>query len=144
MPSTIVLKVNARNSTFEVVADLLQDFEEEIKKVTDGVDHIIDFVAADYLAKNLSLMRRDGYMVNLASLSGQKIPEGVNFFGPLLGKRLTIRGSSLRSRTLKYQAYLMQQFEKKALPRIVDGTMRVEVHEVSVPSAICIMLYLII
>ena len=50
--------------------------------------------------------------------------------GPLMRKRATIKGSSLRSRSAEYQGHLLHRFKEEALPLIVDGTMKVEVHEV--------------
>lgn len=104
------------------------DFEKEIKEATDGVDLIIDFIGPGYFDQNLSVLRRDGTMVILAFLSGVKL-QGSNL-GPLLFKRLTIKGSTLRSRSIEYQRDLLKQFEKDALGKIVKGEMRIEVHEV--------------
>lgn len=104
-----------------------QDFEAEIKDA--GVDLIIDFVGKDYYAKNVSILRRDGTVVYLAFLSGAVV-EKANI-GVLLAKRLTIKGSTLRSRTVEYQANLLQKFKEEALPLIRDGKMSIEVHEVS-------------
>jgi len=107
-----------------------QNFEEEIKKITDGVDQIVDFVGPDYLAKNLNLLRKDGLMIFLAALSGTKLPEGVPFFQLMQRQRLTLKGSGLRSRSPEYQHHLLSQFEEKALPLIVNGTIKIQVHEV--------------
>jgi NADPH:quinone reductase-like Zn-dependent oxidoreductase len=54
---------------------LILDFEEEIKKVTDGVDHIIEFIGKSYWTQNLNVLRRDGVMVYLAFMSGAGFPE---------------------------------------------------------------------
>jgi NADPH:quinone reductase-like Zn-dependent oxidoreductase len=67
-------------------------------------------------------------MVLLAFMSGVKL-EGNNL-GPLLFKRLTIKGSTLRSRSVEYQQELLQHFKNEALDKIVNGEMRIEVHEV--------------
>ena len=95
----------------------------------DGVDHIVDLVGRDYFDKNISLLRRDGSMIFLSFLSGPNLAEGANI-APLLYKRLTIKGSSLRSRTIDYQENLLRRFEKDALQQIREGKMKVEVHEV--------------
>lgn len=67
-------------------------------------------------------------MVLLAFMSGIKL-EGNNL-GPLLFKRLTIKGSTLRSRSTEYQQDLLQHFKNDALDKIVNGEMKIEVHEV--------------
>ncbi|TXT07193.1 hypothetical protein VHUM_03363 [Vanrija humicola] len=106
-----------------------QDFETEIKKVTDGVDLIVDFVGKDYFTRNLKLLRRDGYLIYLAFLSGPVLDAPTNI-GPLLAKRLTVRGSTLRSRDLEYQSNLLHRFKDEALQKVKDGELKVYIHEV--------------
>jgi hypothetical protein len=57
------------------ISRLILDFEEEIKKVTDGVDHVIEFIGKSYWTQNLNVLRRDGVMVYLAFMSGAGFPE---------------------------------------------------------------------
>jgi len=97
--------------------------------VDDGVDLIIDFIGKNYFNSNLNLLRRDGTMVFLAFMSGPVLPPDTNLI-QLLFKRLTLKGSTLRSRTAEYQRDLLRRFEENALPLIKKGKMRVEVHEV--------------
>lgn len=105
-----------------------QDFEEEIKKTDSGVDIIVDFIGKDYFNRNVSVMRRDGKMVLLAFMSGAVVDKAN--IAHFLAKRLQLRGSTLRSRTVEYQADLLQSFEKHALQNICDGKMKIEVHKV--------------
>lgn len=63
-------------------------------------------------------------------MSGAKFPAGASM-APFLGKRLTFKGSTLRSRSPEYQAKLLKTFEEKILPKILDDTMTIKVHEVS-------------
>ncbi|GFZ46841.1 hypothetical protein JCM24511_04061 [Saitozyma sp. JCM 24511] len=106
-----------------------QSFEEEIKKIDSGVDLIIDFVGRSYFTSNLNLLRRDGTMIFLAFLSGPKLEPDTNI-AQILYKRLTLKGSTLRSRTAEYQSDLLGRFEQHALGLIREGKMKVEVHEV--------------
>jgi hypothetical protein len=62
-------------------------------------------------------------------MSGPKLPADTNII-QILFKRLTLKGSTLRSRTTEYQADLLQRFEKHALGLITEGKMKVEIHEV--------------
>jgi len=48
----------------------------------------------------------------------------------LLFKRLTLKGSTLRSRDAKYQQNLLEKFEELALPLLKEKKMKIEVHEV--------------
>lgn len=49
----------------------------------------------------------------------------------LLFKRLTIKGSTLRSRDAAYQQDLLEKFQELALPLLTQKKMKIEVHEVS-------------
>ena len=67
-----------------------------IAKEVGGVDVILDMVGGDYFAKNIDCLNRKGRMVNIAYMSGSKVE--VNLM-PVMLKRLTITGSTLRART---------------------------------------------
>lgn len=54
-------------------------------------------------------------------LSGPKLEEG-SALAPLLFKRLTVKGSTLRSRSQTYQNDLIGRFESKSLPHFSDKT----------------------
>ena len=106
------------------------DFQEEVEKITggDGVDLVLDFIAAPYFKKNISVLRTDGRMVMLALLGGTHV-ENFNL-GNLLRKRLQITSSTLRSRTLDYQINLTQAFAEFALPRLANGSLRPVIDQV--------------
>lgn len=93
---------------------------------------IIDFIGKNYFTPNLNSLRRDGTLVFLAMMSGPKLEPDTNIM-QILFKRLTLKGSTLRSRTVEYQRDLLKSFEKDALGSIREGKMKVEVHEVSGP-----------
>ena len=104
-----------------------QDWVAEVKKATGGkgVDFIVDFVGADYFQKNLDVAARDAHIVLLGFLGGSKVPEAD--ISQILGKRLRIEGSTLRSRDEEYQGKLRDRletycpdFEAKKLRIIVD------------------------
>ena len=106
------------------------DFLEKINEITDGegVDLILDFIAAPYFEKNVRALRTDGRMVMLALLGGTHV-ENFNL-GNLLKKRLQITSSTLRSRSLDYQIHLTQAFVDFARPRLADGTLRPVIDQV--------------
>ena len=74
------------------------DFAGEVKRITDGagVDVILDMVGAPYLQRNLASLRRDGRLVYVAFLEGSK---GEADLMPVMIKRLTVTGSTMRPRT---------------------------------------------
>jgi putative PIG3 family NAD(P)H quinone oxidoreductase len=84
------------------------DFLEELKETTDGkgVDVILDMVGGDYIQKNLKLAAVEGRIINIAYLQGPVTT--VNFL-PIMLKRLTVSGSTLRPQSLEVKAQIAQQ-----------------------------------
>lgn len=109
------------------------DWAEELLKATDGkgVDLIIDFVGASYFDQNLNAVAKDGRIVNLGFLGGNKVKtDGGVDIGRFLAKRCRFEGSSLRSRDENYQGKLRDQLVEHALPRLTDGRFTVPVEKV--------------
>jgi len=110
------------------------NWPEEVKKATDGkgVDVIVDFVGKTHWNGNIEAMAMDGRMVMLSFLSGGEVPN-VNLV-PILYKRLRIQGSTLRSRSLAYQADLIQRFAADIVADITgekgNGEIRTYIHKV--------------
>ena len=100
------------------------DFASKIIDLTDkkGVDVIIDFVAGPYFSKNLISLARDGRLVLLATLGGGGV--GNTDIRQILTKRLTIIGSTLRSRTLDYQIRLNSDFIKFSSDKFQKGLLK--------------------
>jgi len=111
-----------------------QNFAVETRKTTDGqgVDVVIDFVGKTHWAQNIESMAVDGKMTILALLGGSTV-EVVNL-RPILSKRLKIQGSTLRSRSLAYQADLIARFSREISGMITgsegDCPIRVYIHKV--------------
>ncbi len=100
-----------------------EDFAERIEAYTngDGVDVILDMVGADYLERNLRLLRLKGRLVFISMLSGAKTE--INL-GALMGRRLRMIGSVLRSRSLEEKVEIKQRFMAQFWPKLVDGTIQ--------------------
>lgn len=106
-----------------------EDFATAVDEYTkgEGVDVVIDFVAAPYFENNLKVLGADGRMVMLAFLGGTKVSE-LNLV-PILRKRLHIMGSTLRARTKKYKTSLTKDlwtfaqplFQEKKLRPVIDS-----------------------
>src|SRR5690349_12222334 len=75
------------------------DFVASVREATDGrgVDVILDLVGGAYLARNIELLARDGRLVHIATLGG---PKAALHLVPVLQRRLTITGSTLRPRSV--------------------------------------------
>ncbi|MCW9708537.1 NAD(P)H-quinone oxidoreductase [Fodinibius salsisoli] len=101
-----------------------QNFAQEISRDIgpDSVNLIIDFIGEPYWHKNMDVLAVDGRLVYLAFLGGHKLEE--MSLTPILRKRLSIIGSTLRSRTVDYKINLSQDFSAQTLPLFENGTIR--------------------
>ena len=106
------------------------DFAEAVLEATDGagVDVILDVIGAPYWERNLRALARQGRMVEVG-LMGGAVAERANL-GPLLMKRLQVRGTTLRARPLEQKAAATRAFEKSVLPHIASGRVKVVVDSV--------------
>lgn len=107
------------------------NWADEVLKATDGkgVDIIIDFIGAGYFRDNLKAVARDGVIVALGFMGGAVVQGDVNI-APILMKRITYVGSTLRSRDEEYQGKLRDQLVEHALPKLRDGSFKVYVEKV--------------
>jgi putative PIG3 family NAD(P)H quinone oxidoreductase len=100
-----------------------EDFVQRVQDFTDGqgVDVILDMVGADYLERNLKLLKLKGRLVFIATLSGSRAE--VNL-GTLMRRRLRMIGSVLRSRALEEKIDIKQRFMHRFWPLLEDGTIQ--------------------
>jgi putative PIG3 family NAD(P)H quinone oxidoreductase len=89
-----------------------EDFAEAVRNFTEGkgVDVILDMVGADYLARNVAVAALEGRIVFIATLSGSKAELDIR---QLMGKRLSLKGSTLRSRPLEEKIAIKEAFMKR-------------------------------
>jgi putative PIG3 family NAD(P)H quinone oxidoreductase len=78
-----------------------------------GLDVILDIVGAPYFSDNLRLLGDDGRLVIIAVLGGAK--SEINL-GQLLMKRLTVTGSTLRSRPVAEKGRIARALEEQVWP----------------------------
>ncbi len=104
------------------------DFVQVIKDATQGqgVDVILDMVGGDYTARNLALLREEGRLVQIAFLRGAKAELDLN---PLMRKRLTLTGSTLRPRTVEQKGAIAASLRTRVLPWLDQGLVRPVIHE---------------
>ena len=98
-----------------------EDFVERIKEATGGrgVDVILDIVGGDYLQRNLSTLAMDGRLVQIAFQHGPKT--SINLV-PIMLKRLTLTGSTLRARSDEDKAVIANELCHKVWPLLDDQT----------------------
>ena len=95
--------------------------EEDFVKVLQGeggANLILDMVGGDYLPRNLKSLAEDGRLVQIAFLQGPKVE--VNF-APLMVRRLTITGSTLRPQSDAAKAAIARQLEAQVWPLLSAG-----------------------
>lgn len=100
-----------------------QDFLPTIKDHNDdkGIDVILDMVGGEYIQKNLFLAAIEGRIINIAYLQGPI--NKVNFL-PVMLKRLTLTGSTLRPQSLDAKAAIAQQLKEKVWPLLENKTIK--------------------
>ncbi|WP_062060792.1 NAD(P)H-quinone oxidoreductase [Cellvibrio sp. OA-2007] len=98
-----------------------QDFVAVIKEHTQGqgVNVILDMVGGDYIQRNISAAAKEGRIVNIAFLQGSKAQLD---FMPLMLKRLTLTGSTLRSQSTATKATIARELEEKVWPQLNNKT----------------------
>lgn len=83
-----------------------------------GVDVVVDLVGGDYTAGSLAAMAPKGRLMLIGALAGSKATMDLR---TILGKRLTIRGTVLRSRSLAERIAVTTAFRTAVLPMLADG-----------------------
>jgi NADPH:quinone reductase len=100
-----------------------QDFVAEVLQLTNkkGVDLILDMVGGPYIENNLKSLAPDGRLVQIAFLQGSKVTLD---FLPIMIKRLTFTGSTLRPHTVAQKAAIAQDLFKHVWPLLESGTVK--------------------
>jgi NADPH:quinone reductase len=104
-----------------------EDFVEVIRQDTagKGVDVILDMVGGDYFDRNLQVAAVEGRLVIIAMLGGSRAELKLN---TLLMKRLTVTGSTLRSRTVEEKAAVADAVRSNVWPLLISGRVRPVIH----------------
>ncbi len=104
-----------------------EDFVEVMRAESagNGVDVTLDMVAGSYVARNLDIAAVEGRIVMISLLGGARAE--INL-GMILTKRLTLTGSTLRSRTVAQKAQVAEAVRKNVWPLLAAGRVRPVVH----------------
>jgi putative PIG3 family NAD(P)H quinone oxidoreductase len=102
--------INYRTEDFESVVDL-----------QGGADVVLDMIGGPYVQKNLNLLRANGRCVMIAFMQGPQAE--VNLMRLML-KRLTLTGSTLRSRSAEEKARIAREVEAHVWPWIEAGKVK--------------------
>jgi NADPH:quinone reductase len=104
-----------------------EDFTEVIAEATGkrGVDVILDMVGGGYVARNLQILATDGRLAQIAFLTGSKVE--VNLL-PLMLKRQTLTGSTLRPRSVKEKGAIAAALRAQVWPLLEAGKVAPVIH----------------
>jgi NADPH:quinone reductase len=110
----------------ELGADRVIDYKEEdfveIVRQEGGANVILDIVGGPNIERNFKAASHDARIVQLAFPLGSKIE--VNLM-PVMLKRLTYTGSTLRTRPAAFKARVARELEAQVWPQIEAGRIRV-------------------
>ncbi len=100
-----------------------EDWVARVKELSNGtgVDVILDMVGADYFAQNISLLKLRGRLVFIATLGGVKTELDIRH---LMGKRLKVIGSVLRSRSLAEKITIKENFMARFWRNVESGELQ--------------------
>lgn len=131
MGAIVITTVGSDNkipACFKLGADCVinhkkQDFAAVANEFTNkrGIDIILDWVGASYLEKHLKLLRNNGRLLCINSISGD---EATLSFNRLHNKCLTITGSLLRPLPLAEKSKITQDIAKLLLPKLENGEIK--------------------
>ena len=101
-----------------------EDFVPAVREFSGGrgADLILDMVGGDYIQRNIQCAAEDGRIVQIAFLQGSAV--SLNLM-PLMLKRLTLTGSTLRARPESFKAALATSVEQNVWPLVEAGRVRV-------------------
>ncbi len=105
-----------------------QDFAEEVKKIAgkQSVDVVLDMVGGTYVQQNLSIMAVEGRLVQIGFLQSAMVERFD--LRPIMLRRLTLTGSTLRSRTVAQKAAVAAALREKIWPLLEKGLVKPLIH----------------
>ncbi len=105
-----------------------EDFVAVVGELTDGkgVDLILDMVGGSYIERNIAALAVEGRLVQIAFQQPSKVEIDLL---PMMLKRLTITGSTLRPRTVEQKAEIAAELREKVWPLIEAGKVKPLIHK---------------
>ena len=100
-----------------------QDFVNVIREMTGGagVDLILDIMGGSYLNRNLAALAVDGRLVQIGLMGGESASVDLR---RVLGRRLTITGSTLRPRPVAEKGEIAAALAREVWPLLEAGTIK--------------------
>jgi NADPH2:quinone reductase len=106
-----------------------EDFKDVIHQLTNarGVDVILDMIGGDYTTPNLQSLADEGRLLLINMMLGKDVGIDLSL---IMRKRLTITGSTLRSRDIAFKAAVAQSLEAHIWPFFDSGVIKPAIYEV--------------
>lgn len=100
-----------------------EDFEQVITELgmKDKINVILDMVGGDFIQKNINIAAAEGRIVSIAFIRG--FSAEINF-APLLMKRLTLTGSTLRAQSFAQKAVMVGEILEHVYPHLNNGLVK--------------------
>ncbi|MEL6872933.1 MAG: NAD(P)H-quinone oxidoreductase, partial [Pseudomonadota bacterium] len=109
----------------EIGADVVVDYRDAdfvaAVREAGGADVILDIVGGETIAKNFKAAKHDARIVQLAFNAGSDVQ--INLM-PVMLKRLSYTGSTLRSRPDAFKAKVASELREKVWPLFASGDLR--------------------
>lgn len=99
------------------------DFVEAVAQLTSGrgVNVILDMVGGDYFERNLRTLAVEGRLLQIGLQAGSRSNIDLRL---LMQRRLTLTGSTLRTRSVAEKAMIARDLEKHVWPLLASGTVK--------------------
>lgn len=106
-----------------------EDWPARVKELTGGkgVDVILDMVAGPYIQQNLNSLAFEGRLVQIAFLQTSRVEFD---FMPLMLRRLTMTGSTLRPRSVDLKKAIADKLRSDVWPLYSSGKVKPVIHKV--------------
>ena len=100
-----------------------RDFVDAVRELTNGrgVDLILDIMGGSYVARNLAALATDGRLVQIGLLESESASIDLR---RILGRRLTLTGSTLRPRTVEEKGAIAAALRREVWPLLEAGDVK--------------------
>src|SRR5258706_4085919 len=104
-----------------------QDFVDVVKQLTNGrgVDLILDIVGGDYIPRDLVSLAVEGRLVVIGFMGGDTATID---FRRVLGRRLTITGSTLRPRSVEEKGQIAAALHREVWQLLASGKVKPQIY----------------
>ncbi len=100
-----------------------EDFEQALTDLglKDRINVILDMAGGDFIQKNINVAAPEGRLVYIAFIRG--FSAEVNF-APLLMKRVTLTGSTLRAQSFEQKTVMTREIREHIYPHLENGDIK--------------------